>query len=117
MKARLENGAWFFESTFEFTQLSRGWHRGFCGNTLALSVVLQYTITEDYALGMELKKRNYKGSYLLDYIAEGEAPDEVRNVMRQRSRWCKGHMQVSSQLSSVGFQRCRLFSLQRFGRL
>jgi hypothetical protein len=63
---------------------------------------------------MELKKRNYKGSYLLDYIAEGEAPDEVRNVMRQRSRWCKGHMQVSSLLSSVGFQRCRLFSPQRF---
>lgn len=24
----------------------------------------------------------------------GEAPEEVRAVMRQRSRWCKGHMQV-----------------------
>lgn len=63
-------------------------------------VTLQYTITEDYALGMELKKHGYKGSYLLDYIAQGEAPDEVRNVMRQRSRWCKGHMQVSVALST-----------------
>jgi cellulose synthase/poly-beta-1,6-N-acetylglucosamine synthase-like glycosyltransferase len=25
----------------------------------------------------------------------GEAPEEVRAVMRQHSRWCKGHMQVS----------------------
>jgi cellulose synthase/poly-beta-1,6-N-acetylglucosamine synthase-like glycosyltransferase len=24
----------------------------------------------------------------------GEAPEELRNVMRQRSRWTKGHMQV-----------------------
>jgi cellulose synthase/poly-beta-1,6-N-acetylglucosamine synthase-like glycosyltransferase len=25
---------------------------------------------------------------------QGEAPDEIRNVFRQRSRWTKGHMQV-----------------------
>ncbi len=55
-----------------------------------------YTITEDYALGMELKTHGYRGTYLLDYLVVGEAPDEVRNVMRQRSRWCKGHMQVRS---------------------
>lgn len=53
-----------------------------------------YTITEDYALGMELKKRNYRAAYLNEYLAVGEAPEEVRNVFRQRSRWCKGQMQV-----------------------
>lgn len=29
-----------------------------------------------------------------EYLAVGEAPTEMRNVMRQRSRWTKGHMQV-----------------------
>jgi cellulose synthase/poly-beta-1,6-N-acetylglucosamine synthase-like glycosyltransferase len=33
----------------------------------------------------------------------GEAPDEVRGIMRQRSRWCKGHMQVFFS------SRCPLF--------
>lgn len=27
-------------------------------------------------------------------LAVGEAPEELRNILRQRSRWCKGHMQV-----------------------
>lgn len=31
---------------------------------------------------------------LVDGMQVGEAPEEVRAVMRQRSRWCKGHMQV-----------------------
>lgn len=30
----------------------------------------------------------------MDYIAAGEAPEEIRNVLRQRSRWTKGHYQV-----------------------
>jgi hypothetical protein len=60
-----------------------------------------YTITEDYALGYELKKLGYKGAYLLKYIAVGEAPDEIRNVFRQRSRWTKGHMQVGAGLWAV----------------
>lgn len=50
---------------------------------------------------MELKMHGYQGSYLLDYLAPGEAPDEVRNVMRQRSRWCKGHMQVSTRPAAL----------------
>eukprot|EP00955_Chlamydomonas_euryale_P087768 364323-Chlamydomonas_euryale.AAC.17 len=53
-----------------------------------------YTITEDYALGMELKARGYKATYLSQYLAVGEAPEEARNVFQQRSRWTKGHYQV-----------------------
>jgi len=53
-----------------------------------------FTITEDYALGMMLKARNYKAGYLNEYLAIGEAPEEIRNIFRQRSRWCKGQMQV-----------------------
>jgi len=53
-----------------------------------------YTITEDYALGMILKRKGYKAGYLNEYLAIGEAPEEIRNIFRQRSRWCKGQMQV-----------------------
>lgn len=53
-----------------------------------------FTITEDYALGMLLKARGYKAGYLNEYLAIGEAPEEIRNIFRQRSRWCKGQMQV-----------------------
>ncbi|KAG1672206.1 hypothetical protein FOA52_002907 [Chlamydomonas sp. UWO 241] len=53
-----------------------------------------YTITEDYALGMELKAKGYKATYLSQYLAVGEAPEEARNIFQQRSRWTKGHYQV-----------------------
>jgi endoglucanase len=43
---------------------------------------------------MELKSRGYRATYLCQYLAEGEAPEEARNVFQQRSRWTKGHYQV-----------------------
>ena len=48
-----------------------------------------YTLTEDFALGMELKKRNWSCRYVCDYLAIGEAPDQIRNCFQQRSRWTK----------------------------
>jgi cellulose synthase/poly-beta-1,6-N-acetylglucosamine synthase-like glycosyltransferase len=57
----------------------------------------------DYALGMELKKRGYKATYLMQYLAEGEAPDEARNVFQQRSRWTKGHYQVWDSLAAAHY--------------
>jgi cellulose synthase/poly-beta-1,6-N-acetylglucosamine synthase-like glycosyltransferase len=38
--------------------------------------------------------RGYTATYLMLYLATGEAPEEIRNVFRQRSRWTKGHFQV-----------------------
>lgn len=64
----------------------------------------EYTITEDYALSMEFKSAGFKGRYLAEYLAVGEAPDEIRNVCRQRSRWTKGHMQIFFS------RRCPLFN-------
>ncbi len=32
--------------------------------------------------------------YVDEYLAIGEAPEEVRNCFQQRSRWSKGHFQV-----------------------
>lgn len=53
-----------------------------------------YTLTEDFALGMELKKRHWHCRYVKDYLAIGEAPEDVRQCFQQRSRWAKGHFQV-----------------------
>ena len=52
-----------------------------------------WTLTEDFALGMELKKAGWNCRYVQEYLAIGEAPDQVRNIYQQRSRWCKGHFQ------------------------
>ncbi|KAF8068163.1 midA [Scenedesmus sp. PABB004] len=43
-------------------------------------------VTEDYALSMELKAAGYRGAYLAECLAVGEAPEELRNILRQRSR-------------------------------
>ena len=48
-----------------------------------------YTLTEDFALGMELKKYNWQCRYVQEYLAVGEAPDQIRNCFQQRSRWTK----------------------------
>jgi hypothetical protein len=47
--------------------------------------------------GIELKRLGYQAVYLKEYLAYGEAPEEMRNIFRQRSRWCKGQMQVGER--------------------
>ncbi|KDD72154.1 hypothetical protein H632_c3780p0, partial [Helicosporidium sp. ATCC 50920] len=47
-----------------------------------------------FALGIELKKLGWQCRYVQEYLAIGEAPDDVRNCFQQRSRWSKGHFQV-----------------------
>lgn len=40
-----------------------------------------------------------------EYLAIGEAPEEVRNCMQQRSRWAKGHFQLFYSNSCPLFDR------------
>ncbi len=49
-----------------------------------------YTLTEDFALGMEMAKWGWRCRYVQEYLAIGEAPTEIRNCFQQRSRWTKG---------------------------
>ena len=56
-----------------------------------------WTLTEDFALGMELKKFGWNCRYVQEYLAIGEAPDQIRNCYQQRSRWCKGHFQARKE--------------------
>ena len=53
---------------------------------------------------MELKKRKWECRYVDEYLAVGEAPEQLRNCFQQRSRWCKGHFQI--MLSPI---HCPLF--------
>eukprot|EP00884_Botryococcus_braunii_P012540 jgi/Botrbrau1/21287/Bobra.0573s0001.1 len=63
---------------------------------------------------MEMKKRKWQCRYVNEYLAVGEAPEQLRNCFQQRSRWCKGHFQI--MLSS---EHCPLFQweLSPFQRL
>lgn len=49
---------------------------------------------EDTALALELQCRGRNGVYLREQLAVGEAPDDVRAICQQKSRWCKGGMQM-----------------------
>ena len=48
-----------------------------------------YTLTEDFALGMLMKANKWHCCYVEEYLAIGEAPEQIRNCFQQRSRWCK----------------------------
>ncbi len=52
-----------------------------------------YNVTEDADLGIRLFKRGYRTG-LVDSTTYEEANSELRNWLRQRSRWIKGYIQT-----------------------
>eukprot|EP00884_Botryococcus_braunii_P018967 jgi/Botrbrau1/5754/Bobra.0134s0026.2 len=73
----------------------------------------EYTLTEDFALGMVLKMNKWHCRYVEEYLAVGEAPEQVRNCFQQRSRWCKGHFQIiMSREHSPLFQKRLSFGMK-----
>ncbi|KAK9803902.1 hypothetical protein WJX72_003331 [[Myrmecia] bisecta] len=54
-----------------------------------------WTLGEDMALALEIQKAGWKGSYVKEYLAVGEVPENVRNAYMQKSRWCKGGVQIT----------------------
>jgi cellulose synthase/poly-beta-1,6-N-acetylglucosamine synthase-like glycosyltransferase len=73
-----------------------------------------FTITEDFALGLELASKRYRGTYLDTCLAYGEAPIELRAIFRQRSRWCKGHIQIALSRRNPLWRPGGLSLLQRW---
>ena len=61
-----------------------------------------WTLTEDFALGMELKKYGWHCRYVQEYLAIGEAPDQIRNCYQQRSRWCKVRRHLTCVFNPAG---------------
>lgn len=76
-----------------------------------------YSITEDFGMAVALHE-TIKGKYAYHpyYVATGEAPEDLRQIFQQRSRWAKGNVMVclkrnflfNSKLSLV--QRLNFFS-------
>ena len=54
-------------------------------------------------LGMVLKQQKWHCRYVEEYLAVGEAPEQVRNCFQQRSRWCKVSLLPHIQLEEEGF--------------
>lgn len=55
-----------------------------------------YTAAEGHALGMALQASGLRGAYLAEDLAAGQGPRPGRELLRQRARWARGHMQVGA---------------------
>lgn len=60
-----------------------------------------HTLTEDYALGMEMRRTGWREVYVEDELVRGSAPDKVRGAFGQRSRWCKVNCLLLSHVQLV----------------
>ncbi len=75
-----------------------------------------YNVTEDCDLGLRLKRYHMK-TVILDSTTLEEANSQLRNWLRQRSRWIKGYMQtylVHMRHPLEFFQKRRLHDLFSF---
>lgn len=51
------------------------------------------TLTEDFATGIELEKAGYRGVAVTEALAEGQTPQTLRALVKQRVRWARGCIQ------------------------
>ncbi len=75
-----------------------------------------YNVTEDCDLGLRLK-RYHMNTVVLDSTTYEEANSQLKNWLRQRSRWIKGYMQtylVHTRTPLEYFQKGRLYELFSF---
>jgi cellulose synthase/poly-beta-1,6-N-acetylglucosamine synthase-like glycosyltransferase len=61
--------------------------------------------SEDIDLTLNLIKNGYKVRYVPEAIAYTFVPENVRNLLRQRSRWCKGCIQAMKKHFNLFFNR------------
>lgn len=59
------------------------------------------TISEDIATGMQIESKGYKGLALNDVEAYGIAVNDINGLIKQRSRWARGCIQI--------FKRYKIF--------
>jgi len=57
-----------------------------------------YTLTEDYALGIELKKQRFQCRYVRDYLALGDRPSQASADQQRRTPYQA--LERSSELTS-----------------
>ena len=52
------------------------------------------TVTEDAHTSLCLHARGYKSYYLEEALVTGLSPDSMRDLIKQRVRWCRGMIQI-----------------------
>ncbi|MBR1802919.1 MAG: glycosyltransferase [Clostridia bacterium] len=62
------------------------------------------SITEDIATGMLIENAGYKGIYVNQAEAFGIQENELGSFIRQRSRWCRGCLQVGKDYRNRNYQ-------------
>lgn len=60
------------------------------------------TISEDIATGMQVESKGYKCLALDDVEAYGIAVDDVTGLVKQRSRWARGCIQIFKKFKIIG---------------
>lgn len=55
------------------------------------------TITEDIATGLLIQAKGYTSVFVNKILAVGLAVDRFSDLIQQRERWCRGHIQVSKK--------------------
>lgn len=70
------------------------------------------TITEDFEMGMRIHQQGYISYATEEILAAGLTPDDIRSVIKQRTRWARGVIQ-SIYNERVPFNR-KLTLQQRF---
>jgi cellulose synthase/poly-beta-1,6-N-acetylglucosamine synthase-like glycosyltransferase len=83
-----------------------------------------FNMTEDADLGIRIYRKGLKTAMLNSFTYE-EANKELRNWVRQRSRWCKGHLQTylvhmrhpRKILHKIGWKKFLLFQMTFGGNI
>ena len=52
------------------------------------------SITEDYLLSLKLATAGWRVRFHAAVVSTGEAPEDLRQIFKQRNRWCCGCFQV-----------------------
>ena len=63
------------------------------------------SITEDFLLSLKLTASGWHCRYHGSVLTTGEAPEDLRQIFKQRSRWCTGCFQVFFQVETFMWVR------------
>lgn len=72
------------------------------------------SITEDIFLSIKLKQLGYKSISIREPVALGLSPDTINDLIKQRSRWGEGALQMNSKLWKIDQSKASLKLIDRF---
>jgi len=76
-----------------------------CAPLAAIGWFPTESITEDFLLSLKLTASGWHCRYHGHVLVTGEAPEDLRQIFKQRSRWCTGCFQVFFQVETFMWVR------------